>query len=458
TLHLGRFVIDPEQLCEAVLRKNATSLKELSFRNMTGFKSEEVWCLDNRGSDHQRDDGSEMKVSSGSGILLSNLKTLRLDCTWGVLTFSLSSMGLDGFDDEVFEDSGDEDDGSSAQGTFDDASNGHHTTIESNNNALPGLLRCCPTLESLFWRPQQGSDMEKISRLLREYCPRLDTIRCVDSFSIFWDDEYPSNEGSQCALLIQGCTPPLSPLPPASYLSTDDADVSPGTEHGVGRQGLKYFEMSLRFLDTTIISALLVHAPSLQVIEIDFRGGEKTNIENAGRLLKLCPRLKRFAIHDGGGAWDPQDGLLLFQHEWGCQQLESLQLFGIADPWLDRFSADAQDAQDEEEQDQSHNLEHSREQICVEATGHGEVEAVEDELSLASNKTTSATAARNSKYNAFTPAHWRSVWEPSSGEQWKLDCANGIVFRRALFERADSMPKLVYLILNERHYKKVEPN
>ncbi|KAG0305723.1 hypothetical protein BGZ99_001995, partial [Dissophora globulifera] len=67
TLHLGRFAINHERLCEAVLRKNAASLKELSLQGMLGFDSEDAWGPisrephsdqededeDNQGGDHQ---------------------------------------------------------------------------------------------------------------------------------------------------------------------------------------------------------------------------------------------------------------------------------------------------------------------------------------------------------------------------------------------------------------------
>ncbi|KAG0299295.1 hypothetical protein BGZ99_004177, partial [Dissophora globulifera] len=43
TLHLGWFAIDPKRLCEAVLRRNAACLKDLSFRDVMGFNSEEAW-------------------------------------------------------------------------------------------------------------------------------------------------------------------------------------------------------------------------------------------------------------------------------------------------------------------------------------------------------------------------------------------------------------------------------
>ncbi|KAG0303324.1 hypothetical protein BGZ99_002723 [Dissophora globulifera] len=316
---------------------------------------------------------------------------------------------MDGFDNDGFGFSGDEDDHNSADELYngDDEDAPYRTVIKMDNTALPGLFRCCPALEILFWRPRKEMDMNKISRLLREYCPRLDTIRRTDN----------------------------------------DDDLSSEPERDVRRQGLKYFDMGIWFLDTASTSALLTHASSLQDIKLDLRGNEKVNIENAARLLQLCSRLKRFSIRANGIDWRPQDGLLLFQHKWGCEQLERLRLFGIADPWLRGFSADDQEVQGQaqpEEQGQGHDLEQSQEQT----------EAIEHNQSLVSSKTTSATAAGSSKYNPFMPTHWQTIWKPSFDEMWKLESTSGIVFRRALFERADSMPNLRDLDLNGTHYRR----
>ncbi|KAG0320366.1 hypothetical protein BGZ99_004558 [Dissophora globulifera] len=469
SLHLSWFTIDLARLCEAVLRRNATSLKELSFRDVAGFDSEAAWGpilgrshsdqenKGNQGGDHQRDGGENaMTVSARPGILLSNLKTLRLDCAWDE-TISIESLISEGLNDEGFGYSSDEDERDSADELYDDTDEDdpHRTDIRIDNTALPGLFRCCPALEILFWQPREEIDMNRISQSLREYCPRFDTIRRIDSF-LYFRNELTSNE-DDCVLLIQGCTPPLSLLSATSSLSIDDDDVSSEPKRDVRGQGLKYFEVGLSFLNAAITSALLVHASSLQDIKLDLCDDNKINFENAGRLLQYCPGLKRFSIQVTMVRSAPQDGLLLFQHEWGCQQLESLHLLGIAEPReYSHFFANYQDDQDEqevqeqaqpEEQGQGHDLEQSQEQI----------EAFEHSQLLVSSKTT-GTAASNTKYIAFTPAHWRAVSKPSINGRYRLKSPVGTVFRRALFERADTMPNLVDLILNGIPYKRDNSN
>ncbi|KAG0286413.1 hypothetical protein BGZ98_005112 [Dissophora globulifera] len=427
TLHLGRFAIDHERLCEAVLRRNAASLKELSLQGMLGFDSEDAWGPitrephsdeDNQSGNHQRGDESAMTVSARSGILLSNLKTLRLNCTWDETTFSLSSLGMDSFDDEGFGLLGDEDDQNSADELHDDddEDNSFYTVIKTDNFALPGLFRCCPSLEILIWQPRERMDMNKISRLLREYCPRLDTIRRLDGFTLF-KDGLSSNEGD-CVLLIQGCTPPLSPQFTASSPSTDDAAVSSGTEREVREQGLKHFEMGIWLLDMAITSAFLVHASSLQDIKLSLGGDEKINIENAARLLQLCPRLKRLNVCDSSGLRTRGEAYFL-------RMIRMIRMIKMYKKCRYRHSQ------------------------------RSKVRAMVYNRAKNRPNQTSATAASKIKYNAFTPTHWRNVWKPSFGGERRLTSASGIVFRRALFERADSMPNLVHLVLNERHYKKM---
>ncbi|KAG0289055.1 hypothetical protein BGZ98_003994, partial [Dissophora globulifera] len=446
TLHLRMWVIDHKKLWKAVLRRNVASLKELSFEEMLGFKSERMWGSfaggshwdreeeeeDDQDGDHQRYSGN--KVTTMPDVLFSKLKTLRLDCLWGVSTFPSTKM---------------------------------KDAFISDNTALPGLLRYCPALEILFLRPEYGCDMDRVGRLLREYCPRLDTIRCVDGYSVFYSNDPMDN--SQYIHLIQGCTPLPSPLLTAPSVSTDDADVSSGTEHDLGRRGLKYLEMGFALLDTTITSTLLAHASSLQIVELYLSGDNKMDYENACRLLQFCSRLKRFGMHGHSRGLRPLDGLLLFQHEWGCQQLESLQLKGFAnaDMPVYEFSVDEEDEQEEQGEAQldgqfsDHCLEQGQDQIYTvdeEAMKLGLVDAFGVGRSLASSNTSSATAARNDYHKFFTPGHWRIAWEPRFGKEKDLHSVSGDMFQRALFQRADSLPNLVHLILNERHYTRNKSN
>ncbi|KAG0308664.1 hypothetical protein BGZ98_007236 [Dissophora globulifera] len=190
TLHLSRFAVDHEQLCEAVLRRNAASLKELSLITMVGFDSEEVWGPilkrshsdqeekeeeeeekeeDDLDGDRQKYSENAMSVPAAQGILLSNLKTLRLGCIWGESSISAGVMEMDGYtvaDDEE----------TAAIFADEDPTQTDYDTITLNNFALLGLLRCCPALESLFLEPDRDTDINKIGQLLREYCPRFNTI------------------------------------------------------------------------------------------------------------------------------------------------------------------------------------------------------------------------------------------------------------------------------------------
>ncbi|KAF8970530.1 hypothetical protein BGZ46_010426 [Entomortierella lignicola] len=204
----------------------------------------------------------------------------------------------------------------------------------SENPSSPDLLRYCPALETLIIHADWTCDVEAIAFMARNYCPKLNTIRCPDGFMMFQSGALLDDDGY--VTLIQNCRP----LSTTTKNPSNNALLTPKTTGAESVSGLVHFEMAIGLLCKSITEALLVHSNHLETIELYICGDEIDNFENANHLLSNCPHLKRFAMANYMLEWNPQHGQLLFQKPWICQWLEYLRLDGFEDHFEDRNSQD----------------------------------------------------------------------------------------------------------------------
>ncbi|KAI8603118.1 hypothetical protein EDD21DRAFT_369990, partial [Dissophora ornata] len=189
-----------------------------------------------------------------------------------------------------------------------------------DNEALE-LIRICPNLETLIIQPDYRCNTEKIGRYLRDHCPKLSAIRCVNGHTFFDRGVAMDSEG-------YGCVPPSS----SKSLSTIDSTKPEG-------QGLRVFEMGLGWLNSTLTGALMAHSDCLETLILD----KVENFNNACQLLSQCRHLQKFGLYNYQITLSPDDGMLLFQEPWACRGLKSLV--------LSRFRSRFEDEQDEDPDD-----------------------------------------------------------------------------------------------------------
>ncbi|KAF9433167.1 hypothetical protein BGZ76_009806 [Entomortierella beljakovae] len=204
--------------------------------------------------------------------------------------------------------------------------------------ALHHLVRFCPALRHLIVHADSTCDVNTMTPLLRDFCPKLESICCADGYMLFQsglllkDDDYVT--------LIQDCKPPPSRYSPdADEIPTGQGDQS---NHNTATQvipvnsntknvvsGLKEFKMGIPSLYDSITNALLTHSNNLETLELYICGEEQINFTNANRLLALCPNLKYFAMFHYLMDWNVSDAMFLFQTPWACHKLNTFVIDGI---------------------------------------------------------------------------------------------------------------------------------
>ncbi|KAF8933387.1 hypothetical protein EDD21DRAFT_369995 [Dissophora ornata] len=283
-LQLRSWTVDLDRALAAVLAPNAAVLEELSLSDIRGLDSSQARAI------------SVTNTCSTSAVdttTLPKLRTLLLECDWNLVN--------SGIDNEVLE-----------------------------------VIRICPNLETLIIQPDHTCDTEKIGRYLRDHCPKLSAVRCVDGHMSFQRAVTMDDEGY--VALIQGCVPPSS----SKFSSTVNTTRPEG-------QGLRVFEMGLGWLDSTITSALMAHSDCLETLILFIRGDEAENFYNARQLLGQCRHLRKFGMYNYLLAWSPDDGMLLLKDPWACRGLKSLTLEGFV-------SRIEEERYDEQEQDNNQEL------------------------------------------------------------------------------------------------------
>jgi len=161
---------------------------------------------------------------------------------------------------------------------------------------FPQLIRFCPSLETLYLNPLLECPIVELSTNLREYCPRLKTLKCGpyfhhDIFERIWTAD-------KDLMLIESAT------------------------------GLNDFDLPLCDLTSAVLQTLLTrHAHTLTKLSLFFyRGGDPGTVANMSSILASCLSLQEFTAGIVGGAWKPSECLGLFEQSWS----QSLRQFGFS--------------------------------------------------------------------------------------------------------------------------------
>lgn len=175
----------------------------------------------------------------------------------------------------------------------------HFDLLLWTNPGLVQLIRLCPNLE-VFWFEGFGDcPYEAISTNLRECCPNVSSIRCLNTFAVsspdevIWDDEL-------IALINSS-------------------------------RGLTHFEMPIFDLTPGATLALLTsNWSTLQLLRLDFHGlNSRDNLANAGNVLACCINLTKLVLHNENRDWQPADCSGLLTLSWSCRNLEAFTITGI---------------------------------------------------------------------------------------------------------------------------------
>ncbi|KAF8923483.1 hypothetical protein BGZ58_002902 [Dissophora ornata] len=279
-LQMKGWIVDLDRFLTAALAPIAAVLEELSLSDIIGLDTTRAWSTNVMRSTSNV--GTPFTTAIGT-TTLPKLRTLLLECDGDLVN--------SGIDREVLE-----------------------------------VIRICPNLETLIIQQDHRCNMEKIGRYLRDHCPKLSAIRCMNGHTFVDGEIAMDNEGY--VALIQGCVPPSS----SKSLSTVDSTRHEG-------QGLRVFEMGLGWLDSTLTGALMAHSDCLETLILYIRSDKVENFNNACQLLSRCRHLQKFGLYNYQITLSPDDGMLLFQEPWACRGLKSLA--------LSTFQSRFEDEQDE---------------------------------------------------------------------------------------------------------------
>ncbi|KAF9328878.1 hypothetical protein BG006_008007 [Podila minutissima] len=198
----------------------------------------------------------------------------------------------------------------------------HLTTLQldvllGNNPGLVQLIRFCPNLEVFWFEGYADCPFEAVATNLRECCPKVSSIRCLNTFSIISPDEVLWD--NELIALINSS------------------------------RRLTHFEMPIFDLTPRSTLALLTpHWSTLQLLRLDLHGfNGKDNLVNAGNILACCINLHKFVLHNENRNWLPADCLGLLRRPWLCKRLSAFTMTGI---WFEA-QADVDDSAEPFEKD-----------------------------------------------------------------------------------------------------------
>ncbi|KAF9305718.1 hypothetical protein BGZ74_009167 [Mortierella antarctica] len=167
------------------------------------------------------------------------------------------------------------------------------------NPGLVDLIRQCPSLEAIWFHAWFHCPAEAIARNIRECCPHLTSIRCLDGTSFRFTSLLLCESE---ILLLMACT----------------------TRH------LVHFEMEMVQFTSEICHALLTaHAQHLEMVHIYVHDKDRDTLVHGGKVLAACKNLKSFALAGACNAWTPKDGLILLEQPWKSSRMEAFWLDGI---------------------------------------------------------------------------------------------------------------------------------
>lgn len=166
------------------------------------------------------------------------------------------------------------------------------------NPGLVHLISYCPNLKAIqFMVYNNECPAMELARVLRENCPNLHSIRCIEANNV--DTEGLIQERGILALLSA-----------SSHLTR--------------------FEMPLETFTVDIRKALLVaHEQSLAMVYIYLDHAVGAPIANVGKILASCPNLRFFKLSISWHNTAPLHALALFKEPWACGKLEVFKMKGI---------------------------------------------------------------------------------------------------------------------------------
>ncbi|KFH61916.1 hypothetical protein MVEG_12250 [Podila verticillata NRRL 6337] len=166
------------------------------------------------------------------------------------------------------------------------------------NPGLVHLISYCPNLKAIrFMIYNNGSPAMDLAQSLRENCPKLNSIRCLDADNV--DTEGLIQEAGILALIGA-----------SSHLTQ--------------------FEMPLEVFTVDIRDALLIpHATFLEMVHVYMDVCVGPPMANVGKILAGCANLKTFKLYSSSYYTAPLHALALFEEPWICDKLEVFRLKGI---------------------------------------------------------------------------------------------------------------------------------
>ncbi|KAI9234642.1 hypothetical protein MVEG_12273 [Podila verticillata NRRL 6337] len=167
-----------------------------------------------------------------------------------------------------------------------------------DNPGFVQLLQLCPKLESIKFWATSTIPAAAVSKNLREYCPKLTSIRSLNSIM-------PTTIGG----------------------SPDEDDV---VEIVRAATGLVHFEFPMDDLTSDITKALLdLHAETLETMRLYLDGGDPLSLTNINVILTECSNLAILAVENEQDEWSPEDAENLLADPWNCPKLKFLQVTGF---------------------------------------------------------------------------------------------------------------------------------
>ncbi|KAF9151140.1 hypothetical protein BG015_007032 [Linnemannia schmuckeri] len=176
---------------------------------------------------------------------------------------------------------------------------------------LQGTIGCCPNLLELTINPDMYVDLDRIARDIRVHCRKAQALTI----------EYLALHASYCEQLVSSCR----------------------------TSGLVKLDVILRSMDVSLVSAILAHAGTLQILRLSLQSFEHSTSHGLMQLLRGCTGLKALFLKINVL---PPTGTILEvlrgEPSWGCLRLEALQLITRTQP-ADEEPDMAGDKEEEEE-------------------------------------------------------------------------------------------------------------
>lgn len=167
-----------------------------------------------------------------------------------------------------------------------------------DNPGFVQLLRFCPKLESIKFWATSSIPAAAVSKNLRECCPKLASIRSLNSN-----------------------------IPIAIGGSPDEDDVM---EIVRAATGLVHFEFPMDDLTSDITKVLLdLHAETLETIQLYLDGGDPLSLTNINVILTGCSNLAVLSVDNEQDEWSPEDAENLLADPWNCPKLKFLEVSGF---------------------------------------------------------------------------------------------------------------------------------